>query len=175
MSFLKPLIGALTAITLVIAITISLSACTAQEKQAKPNDVTIQAAKEFSSRPLKPEEAEEVLEVTGENYIYGQGVGRTVANVGATVLFPPYGIYLLGNALLDYGGYETYYVTDMLPDEGKDGWNDVYGSITSTPGRIVAGFAGENYRDDEEANNRLKKVLDKYKKNEQAKDNRINN
>ena len=148
-----------------VLISLSLIGCSLPKKQVKPNNVSLRMAKEVLEKPLPPEQAEEILEVAGGNYIYGQGVGRTALNVGATVLFPPYGIYLLGNALLDYKGYQTYYVTDILREKGKQGWDRVYDTVTSAPGRVLAGLAGEDFRSDDEANRRLDKVVNKHKRN----------
>ncbi len=68
-----------------------------------------------------------------------------MANVGTVVVFPPYALYLLGNAGLALAGYEPLYVTDALPGEARDAALTVYDGITSVPGRIAAGVAGEEF------------------------------
>ncbi len=86
------------------------------------------------------------LERVGKDWLYGPGFGRSVLNIGTVVIFPPYAVYLLGNALLDAGGYQQLHVTDALPDAPREGVLSVYNGVTSVPGRAAAGIAGEEYK-----------------------------
>jgi len=86
------------------------------------------------------------LRTYGRHWLYGQGVGRTIVNVGTVVLFPPYALYLLGNAGLALAGYEPLYVTSALPEPARDYTLAVYDGITSVPGRITARIAGEEFQ-----------------------------
>ena len=86
------------------------------------------------------------LRLYGHQWLYGPGVGRTIANVGTVVLFPPYALYLLGNAGLALAGYEPLYVTSALPAPAREYTLSVYDGITSVPGRLSAGIAGEEFQ-----------------------------
>lgn len=87
-----------------------------------------------------------LLRAYGHQWFYGRGVGRTIANVGTVVLFPPYALYLLGNAGLALAGYEPLYVTSALPEGARQYTLAVYDGITSVPGRVTAGLAGEEFQ-----------------------------
>jgi hypothetical protein len=93
-----------------------------------------------------PEEAGEQLQLAGRNWLYGNGFGKTVINVGTVVLFPPYALYLLGNAGLALAGYETLSISDALPDRERGYVQKAYNGITSVPGRLSAVLANEEYR-----------------------------
>lgn len=94
-----------------------------------------------------PEEAQEILQDAWYSWIYGQGVGRTALNVGTVVLFPPYALYLLGNAGLQFAGYEPLYVTDALPEQSRKVVLSGVDEITSVPGRLNAAVFREEFRD----------------------------
>lgn len=66
-------------------------------------------------------------------------------NVGTVVLFPPYALYLLGNAGVAFAGYEPLYVTDALPEPAKKEVLGLYNGVTGVPGRLNALVAGERY------------------------------
>lgn len=104
---------------------------------------------EMAKKPMTQEEAKQVLEEQGGDFIYGTGIGSSALNLSGIVLFPPYALYLLGNSLLTLSGYENVYFTDALPEESKQQWNDAYDGITGAPGRVAASLAGEEYRDRE--------------------------
>ena len=99
-----------------------------------------------SSSSSTPEENGEVLRQAGRRWIYGQGVGQTMLNIGAVVLFPPYAIYLVGNAGLALAGYQPLYVTDALPTNVRKNYLGAYNGVTSVPGRISASIAGEDFQ-----------------------------
>lgn len=116
---------------------------------------------DFMKRPLTPNETNELAGEVGGNWLYGQGFGEAVTAVGGVVLFPPYAIYLLGNGIISLSGYEPLYVTNLLPEEPRDGYNQFYDTVTSGPGRLSAGIAGEEYRNQEIIKERYKKILAK--------------
>jgi hypothetical protein len=116
-------------------------------------------AAQAQKKPLPPEQTEELLSTVGENWLFGQGFGETVLGVGLVVAFPPYAIYLLGNAAISYAGYEPLYITDALPEEPRQQWSTVYSSVTGVPGRISAALAGEEYRTKELARDEIKAAL----------------
>ena len=89
-----------------------------------------------------PEDLQDTLEEYGENWLYGQGLGATLLNVGTVVIFPPYGLYLLGNAGIALAGYEPLYITDVLPDTPREEILSVYGRVASIPGNVAAKIAG---------------------------------
>jgi hypothetical protein len=113
--------------------------------------------------PLQPEEAEDLLGEVGENWLYGEGFGATLLNVGAVVLFPPYGLYLLGNGLISVAGYEPLEVTKMLPKEQEKDYKAFYSEVISAPGRLSAIIADEEYRDKATVKARMKDFKERVK------------
>lgn len=111
-------------------------------------------------KEMPPEQAKEVLNEVGGNFAYGPGLGDTAVNVGTVVVFPPYAIYLLGNAVLSLSGYEPVTVASMLPEESGKQWSDTYDHIVSGPGKVVAAVSGHEYRTREVADARLRRALE---------------
>ena len=95
--------------------------------------------------PPTPEEAKEQLGQMGHDWFYGSGLGKTAANVAASIAFPPYIIYLVGNAGLSLAGYEPLYVTNLLPEKERHAVDVVYESVTSMPGLITSRVAGKEF------------------------------
>lgn len=110
-------------------------------------------------RPLTPEETDRVLEDVGDSFVYGQGIGEAALNVGTTVLFPPFGVYVLVNGVLTLTGHEPLRFSDALPEEGSKAWREVYGDVTSGPGKFVAAAAGKEFVTPERAKERLENHL----------------
>lgn len=133
-----------------------LTACGIIKK--KPPEKTDEYA--LVGKEIPPEKAKEVLNEVGGNFAYGPGLGDTAVSVGTVVVFPPYAIYLLGNAVLSLSGYEPVTVASMLPKESGKQWSDTYDHIVSGPGKVVAAMSGHEYRSREVADARLKKALD---------------
>ncbi|MCB0323664.1 MAG: hypothetical protein KDD69_08825 [Bdellovibrionales bacterium] len=98
-----------------------------------------------STRPPTPDEYQTALAQSGERWWYGKGVGRTMANVATVVAFPPYALYLLGNAGLTLAGYEPLHVTDALPEGPKRQVLGAYDGLTGIPGRLNALVAGREF------------------------------
>ena len=96
--------------------------------------------------PPTPTEFKEQMGESGRKWLYGPGLGRTVANVGTAIVFPPYALYLLGNAGLALAGQNPLYLTDALPETPRRGVLAVYDGVTSVPGRVSAMIAGEQYQ-----------------------------
>jgi hypothetical protein len=113
----------------------------------------------LSAGPLTPEQTEELLNRTGENWLYGQGFGETAVNAATAITFPPYAIYLLGNGLLNLSGYEPFEITAALPEEPRAMWGSAFEAVTSIPGNAAASLAGREFIDREEGVLRLKEVL----------------
>ena len=124
-----------------------------KEEQADLPDV-----KTIVSKPVAPEQAQELMNAAGENFIYGDGLGEAVATAGTVVLFPPYAILVLGNAALSLNGYQGVWLSDALPEDGRAGWRELYGDMTSAPGRVNAALAGEEYRSE----TRAKEIMEKH-------------
>lgn len=104
---------------------------------------------DLASGKQKPPTFDELggqLETAGANWLFGDGIGKTMVNVGAVVLFPPYAIYLVGNAGLAMFGQEPLYVTDLLPEAPREGYLTVYDAVTSVPGLLTSTVAGEEFR-----------------------------
>ena len=98
-----------------------------------------------AERPPTSDELSQQLAVAGHRWFYGQGIGTTMLNVGTVVLFPPYALYLLGNAGVAFAGYEPLYVTDALPEPAKKEVLGLYNGVTGVPGRLNALVAGERF------------------------------
>ena len=80
-------------------------------------------------------------------WFYGKGLGTTTLNIGTAFAFPPYALYLLGNAGLQLAGFSPLYITDALPETPRTGVLTVYDTITATPGHITSAIAGAEYYD----------------------------
>jgi len=119
-------------------------------------DQTLAAA---TSKPLPPEKAEELLDEVGTNWLYGQGMGATVLTVGTFLVFPPYGLYILGNSLISLAGYEPLYISNALPDEDKKSFDSIYDGVTSAPGQMAAAIAGEDFRSEQMIQKRMQALL----------------
>jgi len=115
------------------------------------------------SKPMPPEKAKEVLNEVGGNFAYGPGLGGAALNLGTSIVFPPYLIYLLGNTALSLSGYEPVTVSSLLPEEEGRVWSNGYDTVVSGPGRVVAAATGHEYRTQEVAQERLRVVLDQPK------------
>ena len=110
-------------------------------------------------KPMSSEQAKEVLGTVGGNFAYGSGLGDAALSVGTVVLFPPYALYLLGNAVLSVSGYEPVTIASLLPQEDGKQWSKTYDTVVSGPGRVVAAMAGHEYRSQEVAEQRLGEVF----------------
>ena len=107
--------------------------------------VSIPALLNGSTRPPTEGEAKEQIASSGKSWLFGSGLGKTLANVGTIVVFPPYGLYLLGNAGLTLAGYEPLFLTDALPSTPRKYVLGAYDEVTSVPGRITALVAREEF------------------------------
>jgi hypothetical protein len=112
-------------------------------------------------KEMPPEQAKAVLSEVGQNFAYGSGLGDTALAVGTVVVFPPYAIYLLGNAVLSLSGYEPVTVSSLLPEEQGKAWSSAYESVVSGPGKVVAAMAGHEYRSKEVADEKLRTVIER--------------
>jgi hypothetical protein len=110
-------------------------------------------------KPMPPEKAKEVLSEVGKNFAHGPALGDTALNVGTAVVFPPYAIYLLGNAVLSLSGYEPVTVSSLLPEEDGKAWSETYDSLVSGPGKVVAAMSGHEYRSREVGDAKMREVL----------------
>lgn len=118
-----------------------LSSCSVLKEKKEPDEPF----------PIPPEKitdknAPAIAKEAGGNWLYGQGVGETAVAAGGIFVFPPYALYLLGNAALSYSGYEPLYVSNALPEDAKASWNQTYETVTSAPGKLNAAIAGEEFR-----------------------------
>lgn len=112
-----------------------------------------------ATRKLSPEETKGLLKDVGNNWLYGEGLGSTAITVGTVVVFPPYALFLLGNAALSLSGYQPVDLTDALPDAPRHAINSAYDGVASAPGHVAAAIAGEEFRTKEVASDTLKKYI----------------
>lgn len=124
-----------------------------ERPSSKPSNLDI------VGKPMSNEQAKEVLSEMGQNFAYGPGLGDAALNVSTAVVFPPYAIYLLGNAVLSLSGYEPVTVASLLPEEDGRAWSKSYDSLVSGPGKVVAAIAGREYRSQEVGDERMRGVL----------------
>jgi hypothetical protein len=134
----------------------ALQGCGILKKKQEPDPITPMSV---SEKPLTTTQAKEVLKESGANWLYGQGFGATLLNVGGIILFPPYALYLLMNAGISVSGYEPLYITNVLPEEPRETYHEAYDAVTSVPGRVAATVAGESYRTPEVAKERINAVM----------------
>lgn len=123
-----------------------LTACssTAQSNDNN-NEINTISFKEIREDADNPEKYQEKLDNYLDKWFYGQGLGQSITNIGTAVFFPPYALYLLGNAGLSIAGYQPLYVSSILPEKSKDTIMAPYNSVTSIPGRITSSIAGKEY------------------------------
>lgn len=119
------------------------------------------AADEFAlqGKNIPPEKANDILNEVGGNFAYGPGLGDAAVSIGTVVVFPPYAVYLLGNAVLSLSGYEPITVSSLLPEKDGEQWSTTYDTVVSVPGRFVAAMAGHEYRTREVGEERIRTVL----------------
>ena len=140
----------------ILPVLLSSAGCGVIKK--KPEESTDQYS--IIGKDIPPDKAKQVLSEVGGNFACGPGLGDAAVNVGTVVVFPPYAIYLLGNAVLSLSGYEPVTVASMLPEEQGKQWSQTYDHIVSGPGKMVAAMSGHEYRSREVGDQRLKAVID---------------
>jgi len=143
--------------TLIIAIllTSTLTSCGPQNylrnKSVQETDIlSPQYTKELITGEQKApnvEQAKRELDTQLGKWFYGHGFGRSLLNVGTIVVFPPWALYLSGNAGIELAGYEPLRITSIFPDKPRDGILDLYDGITSVPGRLNATVANKTFVD----------------------------
>lgn len=119
--------------------------------------------KKLAAKPLPPEKAAETMSELGKNWFYGHGFGETLVAAGLIAAFPPYAIYAVGNAALEYGGYKPLYVTNLLPAKERYAWRESYDTFVSGPGRLAASANGEQFRDRREVKVRTGRIVDEVR------------
>jgi hypothetical protein len=134
-----------------------LTSCSLLEKE-EPSEQPLDI-KTAVSKPLPPEKTKELLNETGSNWFYGQGLGETAVTAGAIFAFPPYAIYVVGNGVLSLSGYKQIRVSNALPEEERESYNSAYDSVTSAPGRMTAAIAGKEFRNKEVAKEKIVSIL----------------
>ena len=90
---------------------------------------------------------QEKLDQYLNHWFYGQGLGQSITNIGTVVIFPPYALYLLGNAGMVLAGFQPLYFSSALPEESKEIVLQPYNSLTSVPGRITSIIAGKDFNE----------------------------
>ena len=110
-----------------------------------PTPPSLQELATGETAPPTMDEAGGEVQSFGERWLFGHGMGRTMTTVGTAVIFPPYLLYVAGNAALSLAGYEPVYLTDALPDRAQEGVLFVYDEFTSVPGRVTSYFAGREF------------------------------
>ncbi len=97
------------------------------------------------SKAVKDDTAGEQLEGIGTWWLFGPGLGHSILNIGTAVLFPPYALYLLGNAGLALAGEEPIKIVNILPHGPRELVSNSIDSVCSVPGRITSAVAQRPY------------------------------
>jgi hypothetical protein len=136
-------------ITLLINLTGCISANHSQNSSESAEMLKI------SQKQLPPDQAKEFLSDMAKNWFYGDGLGKTSMTLGTILAFPPYGLYVATNSVLELAGYEPMYLTNLLPQEEKNEYDFFYSAIASQPGKLAASVTGEEYRSPKVVNQRI--------------------
>lgn len=142
--------------TLLLALLLSTACGVIKEKPPAKVDEMDLVGKE-----IPPEQAQEILGEVGDSFVYGPSLGETMTNVGVAIIFPPYALYLVGNAILSLSGYEPVTVSSLLPEEEGKKWGDTVDTVMSGPGRMVAAMAGREARSREVTEEKMRQILAK--------------
>ena len=102
-----------------------------------------------ASRPRTGDEAVQEFNELGKSWLYGHGLGRSLGNIGTSILFPPYALYLLGNTGLSLAGLPQLQITKLLPETPREHALEAYDGVTSVPGRVLALINSEEFRAEE--------------------------
>lgn len=95
-----------------------------------------------------------------ENWFYGQGLGEAALNIAGVVLFPPYGLYVLGNGVAQALGYEQFSIGDALPEDVGSEYKAGYDEVAGAPGRFTAALGGKEFRSKEAIQSRNRSAGD---------------
>lgn len=107
---------------------------------------TLMSCAPFINESYCESEEDYVLSEHTEGFWYGNGLGIAAVNVGATITYPPYVAYLLGNGAIEYLGYEKVEITDVLPESAEQIYDQFYYGVTSIPGRVNAHVIGVDFK-----------------------------
>lgn len=119
-----------------------------EKKRYSLTKTSIPALLSGEQTPMEPEELGSELEDGAKKWATSAGLGKTITNIGAIIVFPPYALYLFGNAGLELFGKSPLYVTDILPESPRSVVRGAYNEVTSVPGRVIAGATGETFHED---------------------------
>ncbi len=140
---------------------VACSTNSAERASQSSDNLELRQYAEISHQTLTPEETEQAMNDIGNSWLYGDGLGNSMLQVGATVAFPPYALVLLGNLALTASGEEPIGVGAFLEPEDKEEWKTTYSQMVSGPGRMAAAVSGEEYRTPEMAKETLQAYLRK--------------
>lgn len=132
----------MTRIYLTTAVFITLFGCSAA---VNSSDARAVEPPQLVPAVMTPETAEKAAKTVGKSWLYGDGLGTAFLNLGTTIVFPPYGVFLLGNFALTATGYESLGVGMFLEGEDEQTWDAMYSSVVSGPGKFAAAVAGNEY------------------------------
>jgi len=119
----------------------------------------LQASPLSDGQALSAEQRAALLDEVGRNWLYGQGMGDTILNIGAAIAFPPYILALLGNGALSLAGYEPVSIAQVMPREARASYEEVRDSVTGAPGQAAAAIAGEKFRTHSMANHAINSAM----------------
>lgn len=125
-----------------------LLGCSVELKSSAPPEVAPAAPPAFEAS-VSAKEIQQNPNYVMENWFYGEGLGEAVLNIAGVVLFPPYGLYVLGNGIAQALGYEPFSVGNALPEDVGSAYKAGYDEVAGAPGRVTAALGGKEFRSKE--------------------------
>jgi hypothetical protein len=133
-------------------------------KPRSKKNLNSELIQELERKPLTYEEAKELMAEMTDNWLLGLGLGRTTLSVGSIIAFPPIAFYYLGNGAAELLGYNTFYITDSVPNILPTNWREPtkqsYFAVIGAPGRLLSFLVGRDFRDEDFAKDRIKIFLE---------------
>jgi hypothetical protein len=114
----------------------------------------------MAERRLSTNETSSDLNVVMGDWFFGQGLGEAFLNISGVVLFPPYGLYVLGNGVAQALGYEPFSIGDALPEDVGSAYKAGYDEVAGAPGRVTAALGGKEFRSKEAIESRNRSAGD---------------
>ena len=96
------------------------------------------------------------LDEFANSWAYGEGLGHTTLNISGAIIFPPYTLFVLTNALIQASGGQALGLSRVLDEDKRSTWERIYAGIVGVPGRLSAAIAGKEYRSGDFASKQAK-------------------
>lgn len=147
----------------------SVAGCAFTDPAEREIPANQQLARMSIEGKLSPQQSREVLDTVHETSVYGSTIGEVTLKIAGSILFPPYGIYLLSRSVGKVAGADVPEATAVLPADEKRTWDAWYDDIASGPGRLAAAIAGQEYRTKERIDEDWEQLVDRILKQQDSK------